>query len=345
MAIGKKLRWEIFRRDNFACRYCGRAAVDGAVLEVDHVNPRSRCGEDVPTNLVTACDACNSGKSDTPISAPPIADVPQEAFRRSCAERDTHGLFVEDVDDLATEVLSDFHMPEIDAFRAEARDLLVEFGDPSPSERRIHAQAAVNAKHELDSRIRRLAETAERFLEAYSSPEVWTLYNEARSRLQESNDGFEPANHLVVLEAANHFLRTEDQRLLDSLPVEQANEWLAYVDALADAHTPWRIDSRDRVRRAAHVLRLARAGRAYPGMCGSSGEHIDLCPRRAQFHFRAVSTCTECEHPNLGRPEGHLACALHAEELRAGELRCPKSNAPAELLEMKPLETGEKEPA
>lgn len=44
MAIGKKLRWEVFRRDNFACRYCGRTARDGAVLEVDHVTPRSHRG-------------------------------------------------------------------------------------------------------------------------------------------------------------------------------------------------------------------------------------------------------------------------------------------------------------
>jgi hypothetical protein len=88
MAVSKKLRWAILRRDNFQCRYCGATAQAGAVLEVDHVTPRSRGGRDVPQNLVTACESCNSGKSDTPLDAPLIEDVPQEVFLRSQADRD-----------------------------------------------------------------------------------------------------------------------------------------------------------------------------------------------------------------------------------------------------------------
>ena len=81
MAVGKKLRFEIFRRDNFACRYCGKSAMDGAVLEVDHVIPRVDGGADIPTNLVTACDVCNSGKSDTALEAPVVQDVPESLLR------------------------------------------------------------------------------------------------------------------------------------------------------------------------------------------------------------------------------------------------------------------------
>lgn len=88
MAVSKKLRFEIFRRDNFACRYCGRAAMDGAVLEPDHVVPRSRGGRDVATNLVTACLDCNSGKNDTPLNAPVVDDVPQADFLQFCIDRD-----------------------------------------------------------------------------------------------------------------------------------------------------------------------------------------------------------------------------------------------------------------
>ncbi|WP_214103196.1 HNH endonuclease [Acrocarpospora catenulata] len=88
MAIGKRLRFQIFRRDNFACRYCGLTATAGAVLEVDHVKPRSEGGRDVPTNLVTACEGCNSGKSDVPLGAPVVADVPQADFRAVLAARE-----------------------------------------------------------------------------------------------------------------------------------------------------------------------------------------------------------------------------------------------------------------
>lgn len=88
MAVKEKLRWEIFRRDNFACRYCGTTAEDGAILQVDHVIPRSRGGRDVPQNLLTACRACNAGKSDTPLDAPTVVDVPQAEFRLLCLSRD-----------------------------------------------------------------------------------------------------------------------------------------------------------------------------------------------------------------------------------------------------------------
>lgn len=88
MAIGKRLRFQIFRRDNFACRYCGTAAKDGAVLEVDHVHPRSDGGKDVPTNLITACEGCNSGKSDIPLNAPLVDDVPQADFALALAQRE-----------------------------------------------------------------------------------------------------------------------------------------------------------------------------------------------------------------------------------------------------------------
>jgi len=87
MAIGKKLRFEIFRRDVFACRYCGATAQGGAVLEIDHVLPRSRGGWDAPSNLLTACEDCNAGKGATPMSAPVVEDVPAHLFRASCSER------------------------------------------------------------------------------------------------------------------------------------------------------------------------------------------------------------------------------------------------------------------
>jgi hypothetical protein len=85
MAVSNRLRFEILRRDRFRCRYCGASAAN-AVLEIDHVEPRAKGGTDAPTNLVTACESCNSGKTDKPLDAPVIADVPEVEFRIACLE-------------------------------------------------------------------------------------------------------------------------------------------------------------------------------------------------------------------------------------------------------------------
>lgn len=66
MAVSKRLRYEILRRDNHTCRYCGAAAPE-ATLVVDHYIPVVVGGATVPSNLVTACEPCNSGKSSVVI--------------------------------------------------------------------------------------------------------------------------------------------------------------------------------------------------------------------------------------------------------------------------------------
>jgi hypothetical protein len=67
MAIGKKLRFEVFKRDSFTCQYCGQKAPD-VFLEADHIEPRSKGGKDSLMNLITACRGCNSGKSNRKLS-------------------------------------------------------------------------------------------------------------------------------------------------------------------------------------------------------------------------------------------------------------------------------------
>ena len=59
-----KLRFEVFLRDLFRCRYCGRTAKDGAILEADHVIPVKEGGKTELENLVTSCRECNLGKGD-----------------------------------------------------------------------------------------------------------------------------------------------------------------------------------------------------------------------------------------------------------------------------------------
>src|SRR5690606_8515789 len=65
--MSPKLRFKILQRDNFTCKYCGRSANDGVVLHVDHIQPVSKGGTDEESNLITACQECNLGKSDTEI--------------------------------------------------------------------------------------------------------------------------------------------------------------------------------------------------------------------------------------------------------------------------------------
>lgn len=81
MAVSKRLRYEILRRDNHACRYCG-ATAPGVKLNVDHVIPQALGGSDKPTNLVTSCAECNGGKTSSMPNAMPVADVDQETFRQ-----------------------------------------------------------------------------------------------------------------------------------------------------------------------------------------------------------------------------------------------------------------------
>lgn len=66
-SLSNKLRFEIFKRDSFTCQYCGGKSPD-VLLEVDHINPVSKGGDNNIINLVTSCKTCNSGKSDKVLS-------------------------------------------------------------------------------------------------------------------------------------------------------------------------------------------------------------------------------------------------------------------------------------
>lgn len=84
MAVSKRLRYEILRRDNHTCRYCGASAPD-VPLRVDHVTPVALGGSDKPENLVTSCEPCNSGKSSATVDAATVANVSDDALRWATA--------------------------------------------------------------------------------------------------------------------------------------------------------------------------------------------------------------------------------------------------------------------
>jgi hypothetical protein len=79
MALTKRTRYEVLKRDNHTCRYCGATAPD-AKLTVDHVTPIALGGGDDPSNLVAACQDCNYGKASTSPGDPLVADVARTAL-------------------------------------------------------------------------------------------------------------------------------------------------------------------------------------------------------------------------------------------------------------------------
>lgn len=70
MPISRKIRFEVFKRDGFRCCYCGKTPPE-IVLEVDHIDPKSKGGCDDINNLISSCFDCNRGKRDIPLDKIP----------------------------------------------------------------------------------------------------------------------------------------------------------------------------------------------------------------------------------------------------------------------------------
>jgi hypothetical protein len=74
VAVSKRTRFEVLRRDEHTCQYCGQMAPD-VKLQVDHVIPAALGGSDSPDNLIAACVDCNAGKSSISPDSPIVASV------------------------------------------------------------------------------------------------------------------------------------------------------------------------------------------------------------------------------------------------------------------------------
>ena len=61
--VSGTLRYEVLKLARFRCELCGVSA-DARALEVDHIVPRSRGGNDDPDNLQALCYRCNAMKRD-----------------------------------------------------------------------------------------------------------------------------------------------------------------------------------------------------------------------------------------------------------------------------------------
>jgi len=54
--VDTRVNWQVFRRDNFTCVYCG---VDDVPMTVDHIVLWENMGDSVPDNLNCSCKKCN----------------------------------------------------------------------------------------------------------------------------------------------------------------------------------------------------------------------------------------------------------------------------------------------
>lgn len=77
MALSVRARFEVFKRDEFTCQYCGRRSPE-VVLEVDHILPVAAGGTDDSMNLATSCWECNSGKSCVPLGQVMTGEDPHD---------------------------------------------------------------------------------------------------------------------------------------------------------------------------------------------------------------------------------------------------------------------------
>lgn len=84
MAVSQRTRFEVLKRDNHTCRYCGASAPD-VVLTVDHVVPVTLGGSDDPSNLVAACRDCNFGKGSSSPDDSLVQQVGEDDIRWAAA--------------------------------------------------------------------------------------------------------------------------------------------------------------------------------------------------------------------------------------------------------------------
>lgn len=84
--LSKRQRFEIFKRDEFCCQYCGNRPPK-VILEIDHIVAVADGGTNDEANLVTSCFDCNRGKSDVPLTRLPASSSQTLEQRREAAEQ------------------------------------------------------------------------------------------------------------------------------------------------------------------------------------------------------------------------------------------------------------------
>lgn len=99
MAVTKRVRFEVLRRDNHTCQYCGAKAPD-VELQIDHVMPKALGGDDKPGNLIAACRPCNSGKTSITPDSPLVEGLSDRAAAYALGMQDKMVRFRAEVESL-----------------------------------------------------------------------------------------------------------------------------------------------------------------------------------------------------------------------------------------------------
>lgn len=151
MSIGKRTRFDVFKRDGFACQYCGRTP-PAVTLEVDHVHPQASGGTDDITNLLTSCFDCNSGKGARHLdSVPPQVAAQAEILKEKKEQLDQYNaLLTETVNQRQQQIASiakfytDAGFPKQEVSRASIQRFLEKLPYPIVYESIIEAVDAFN---------------------------------------------------------------------------------------------------------------------------------------------------------------------------------------------------------
>lgn len=182
MAISKRLRFEILKRDGFACKYCHR---DEVIITVDHVIPRTLGGTDHPSNLVASCDDCNAGKTSSLPGGATVEDVNHDLMRwaRALKRGDWESRETEAVINAAAHVWQSYWMPEHQAnptpelitdFRRKALELYPEqFGADD-----LMLAAQTSAEYGIDD----LNDALERGQQEESDSDRWEYTRDSLTR-------------------------------------------------------------------------------------------------------------------------------------------------------------------
>lgn len=115
-AISKMLRFEVFKRDNFTCQYCGGQAPD-VVLHLDHINPVAGGGDSNIMNLITSCEPCNLGKGARPLDDQSVLAKQRAQLEELNQRREQLEMMMQ-----WREGLSDIDERQVDAFNTAFSD-------------------------------------------------------------------------------------------------------------------------------------------------------------------------------------------------------------------------------
>ena len=226
MAVSKRLRFEVFRRDGFRCRYCGRAATE-AELQVDHVVPETLGGNDDPANLVTACNTCNAGKSSAPLDGPVVAQVADDALRWAGAMRQAAAEAARDVaghTEVHAAVKAEWYRGRLPDDWTVSIDRFLDAGLP--------AEVIVKMATVAQSKMGGLGD---RF--AYFCGCCWTRIRQLQERAQEIVRQAEPTtDHTAPLWVATTWTLSDIDDLVDRAVTAAAEAGLG-VDSAYCAHT------------------------------------------------------------------------------------------------------------